>query len=445
MRGSGQHVLHLQLHHEGHGDQEYGQGVLHDDEHFAEYHPVLAAQRPLDDVDGLIAGSRPCRKESAERTQRQDSRHIGHDIAGRQQETQFHVHVEGHRVIPGRQQRVHHRDKQPGQHQRHSEADCREGNGFSDVLPQDVAAVGAQQTARRHLLGPFSAERETEVDVIEHRRQQQEQHDDGQQADHLLVAGLEKAVRLGDRLPENLIEPPHPPTFDLVAPDRQVILFDEAVQLGFEIGSVHLFPDAAQGHITADAVETLPHFGSRRGRDVGQDVHPGQHAVLKVLDDADYLIVLVADFHGFADQAGDVDPGAAGHLPGHRLAEHDGILGLEHLRQPLPPLVIGKYVEELRIHFHAEGGFTRHLLPIILDDGSKDQAHPGYGLRLRDGHFNFLLVPIAQADDLVRTGNIDPLPIGILVRNLVLLHHVTADQDHERQANRQAHRLDDGV
>ena len=69
----------------------------------------------------------------------------------------------------------------------------------------------------------------------------------------------------------------------------------------------------------------------------------------------------------------------------------------------------------------------------------------GRSLELRNMHFQFLFVPIRQAQEFVTSQHESPLPLRRLMRNLILLHYIAADQDHERQAHGQAHRLDGSV
>ena len=444
MRGAFQHMLHLRLHHESQRDQEYGQRVLRNDEHSAENHPVLAPQRSLDDVDGFIAGCGPGRNQPAERTQHQDAQYVNDHVAGSQEQIQFHFRIHGHSHILRGKERVDRRDQQIRQQQAHGKADGRKGDGLADVFPYDSATVLSQQPARRHFLRPFSAEGETQVDIVEHGGQQQEQHNDSQQIDHLLVARLDPAVMV-PIVPEDLIHPPGAPILDLfLAPHGSVVFDDQIVNLGVEFRPVHIGPDPAQRGIVTDAVETLLLVGAVTGFDIEQGVHLWHDVVSEILDDAgDHIL-----FFLYADGLADEIPGRIGgdgQLLRQRLAQDDGILLPESIGSSLPPLVIREQVEKRRVHFQAIAHRSGILLSSELDDRSGRQRQASCRLHLGNGHFNLLLVPIPQTDKFIRAEAIYPRPIGILARHLVLLHHVTPNENHERQAHGQSHRLDDGV
>ena len=162
------HVLHLELHHQRYGDQEYRQDILGDDEHFVEGHLVLAAEGPLDDVDGFVTGCPEGRKKPAEGSEHQNPRHISCDVTGSHHKLEFHLRLHRKPAILGGQQIIHHRHQQLGQHQGDGKAYCRKGYRLADVLPEDFAAARAQQAARGHLFGPLAAECEAQVDIIEY-------------------------------------------------------------------------------------------------------------------------------------------------------------------------------------------------------------------------------------------------------------------------------------
>ena len=63
----------------------------------------------------------------------------------------------------------------------------------------------------------------------------------------------------------------------------------------------------------------------------------------------------------------------------------------------------------------------------------------------RNIHLQLLFVPIGQAKKVVITQNEGTLPVRRLVRNLILLHDIAADQNHECQAHGQPHSLYDRV
>ena len=216
------------------------------------------------------------------------------------------------------------------------------------------------------------------------------------------------------------------------------------MNLGVEFRPVHIGPDPAQRGIVTDAVEALLLVGAVAGFDIEQGIHLRHDVVSEILDDAgDHIL-----FFLYADGLADEIPGRIGgdgQLLRQRLAQDDGILLPESIGRSLPPLIVREQVEKLRIHFQAIAYRADMFLTSELNDRSDRQGQARGRLHFGNGHFNFLLVPIPQADKIIGAEGINPRPIGILARHLVLLHHVTADEDHERQAHGQPNRLDDGV
>ena len=105
-------------------------------------------------------------------------------------------------------------------------------------------------------------------------------------------------------------------------------------------------------------------------------------------------------------------------------------------------MILRENLEEIGIGF--DSGRLEGLLP-YLNDRLPQQRSTGRRLDLRDVHLQLLLVPIGQPQELVASQHERPLPLRRLVRHLVLLHHIRANQDHKCETYRQPHRLDDGV
>ena len=192
-----QHVPHLHLHHQGHRDQEDRKDVLDHDENFVQNHLVPAPERALDHVDRFVTRGGKSREQAIDDAQDQNAGQIRQDIPRRHHEGKPHTGVAHQhqfvRVAVG-DQAVHHRRQQIGQEERRREANGREGHGFADVLPQDAGPIGPQKAPGGHFLGPFSREGQAQVHIVEDGRQEEQQDDDGQQAQHLHIARASEPI-----------------------------------------------------------------------------------------------------------------------------------------------------------------------------------------------------------------------------------------------------------
>ena len=129
-------------------------------------------------------------------------------------------------------------------------------------------------------------------------------------------------------------------------------------------------------------------------------------------------------------------------LPGQRLTDENIILPHKVLQASFHKMIFREHLEEVGVGLHA-GGVNR-LFPII--DGRLPQKRDvRRRLHFRNIHLQFFLVPIGQAQELVISQHEGAFPLRGLMRHLVVLHHVGADQDHERQTDGQPHRLHGGV
>ncbi len=105
-------------------------------------------------------------------------------------------------------------------------------------------------------------------------------------------------------------------------------------------------------------------------------------------------------------------------------------------------MILREHLEEVGIGLHA--GALEELVT-LTDKRLPQHGGTGCRLNLRDIHLQFFFVPIGQPQELIGSQHKCALPLRRLVRHLILLHHVGADQDHKRQAHGQPHRLDGGV
>ena len=87
-------------------------------------------------------------------------------------------------------------------------------------------------------------------------------------------------------------------------------------------------------------------------------------------------------------------------------------------------MIFGEYLEEVGISL--DSGCLYRLLS-ILNDRLPEEGHMRDRLYFRNIHLKLLLVPVAQAQVLVRSEHECTLPVRRLVRHLVLLHHIASD------------------
>ena len=131
-----------------------------------------------------------------------------------------------------------------------------------------------------------------------------------------------------------------------------------------------------------------------------------------------------------------------GKFPRQGLTDKDIVLPNKAIGAPFDYPILWEHLEEVGIGLHT--GALEQLIA-FADERLPQHGNMGRCLDLRDVHLQLLLVPIGQAQKLVGSQYKRALPRRRLVRHLVLLHHIAANQDHKRQAHGQAHRLDGGV
>ena len=107
---------------------------------------------------------------------------------------------------------------------------------------------------------------------------------------------------------------------------------------------------------------------------------------------------------------------------------------------------IGKKLEELPVCRNNLGLYH----PFFWKHEIIYQRQPARHLHLRSSLFDGIREGVGKSQ-LVRMAvlhhrkGIDVPPVRVLILDLILLHHVTADDNHKRQTHRQPHRLDGGV
>ena len=398
------HVAHLQFHHQGQGNQEYRQDILHHDEHLAQDHLVAAPERAFDDVDGLVARGDDGRKQAVDHAQDQDTGQVGQDIAGREHEGKPYAGVKAqhHLVrVAGGDQAVHHGSQQVGQQERQRETDGGESHGFADVLPQDAGLVGPQKPPGGHFLGPLSRERQAQVHIVEDGRQQEQQHDDGQQAQHLGIARAgEPVAAAGEE--EGLVHAVGVPSVHLFGrPGGVVVPVQQGVHFGLDCGRVRILAHAEPGGVVADAVERLLRFGRPGGGDVRDDVHRHKEgATVKIGKCAFDGTVFLVHLYRLAN----LGTG----LPGQGLADEDVVLAHEVLQAAFQQAVLREYPEEIGVGFDPGDLEDRFA---ALDERLPEERHVCGILHFRDVHFQLFLVPIGQAQEIVAAQREGALPL----------------------------------
>ena len=313
-------------------------------------------------------------------------------------------------------------------------ADSGESHGFADILPQDAGLVGPQKTPGSHLLRAFAGKGQAQVHIVEDGRQEQQQDDDGQEPEHLGVARPGKPVAAAGE-EKGLIHAVCAPFLHfLCSPGGIVVLMQQGLNLGLHAGQVRILPHPEPGGVIADAVELLALPGSPSGRDIRDDVRRHEKGLVKIgvdaLDGAIFFVHL--------DRLADLPV----HLAGEGLTDQDIVLAHKVIEASFQKVILREHPEETGIGLDSRD--LEHILP-VLDDRLPEKRHVGGGLHLRDVHLQFFLVPIGQPKELVGSQHERALPPRRLMRHLVLLNHVRADQDDKRQAHRQSHRLDGGV
>ena len=276
MGGSRKHVAHLHFHDQRHCNQEYGQYVLHHDEHLAEHHLAAAAQRALDHINRFIAGGDKGGEQSADRAQDKDSCKVSSNVPW--------CHHKGNpdcRIVEsgGKQfgilhhhQAVHHGSEQVCKQQRRCEADCGESHGFADVLPKDAGFPGTQKAPGGHLPGAFPGKCQAQVHIVEYGRQQEQQDNHRQEPEHLEVADAGSAGVVSG-VEEGLVHSVRVPFIHaLRLPDCVVILMQQVFHLTLDLCQGGILPYPVPGGIIADAVERLGLSGRPAARDMGDDV-----------------------------------------------------------------------------------------------------------------------------------------------------------------------------
>ena len=313
------------------------------------------------------------------------------------------------------------------------ETRLREGHGFADVLPQDAGSIGPQKPPGGHFLGPFARERQAQVHIVEDGRQQEQQDDDGQQAQHLDIPRASEAVTVAGEEERFVHAVCLPSIYLLSAPGGIIVLVQEGFHLGLHVCKVGILPHPEPG-VIADAVEHLSLFDRPAVRDIRDDVRRHEESAVEIGINALDGTVHFVHLDGLAD--------LCIYLPSQGCADEDILLAHEVFQASLQEVILRENLEEVGIGL--DSGRLDGLLP-YLNDRLPQQRGTGRRLDLRNVHLQLLLVPIGQAQKLVASQHERPLPLRRLMRHLVLLYHIRANQDHKRETYRQPHRLDDGV
>ena len=124
-------------------------------------------------------------------------------------------------------------------------------------------------------------------------------------------------------------------------------------------------------------------------------------------------------------------------LAGKGLGNDDICIRRNSVRTAFQKVITRYQVEKRAIHSCAPKDF---VIPI---SGSY-RAHSGHCLYFRNLSYH-VRKPIGKPWITRQSRQVDQFPVRILPCHCPLLPDVTADQDHEREAHRQPHRLDGGV
>ena len=131
-----------------------------------------------------------------------------------------------------------------------------------------------------------------------------------------------------------------------------------------------------------------------------------------------------------------------GDATGQRLAEENVRLADKVLCAALNKFILREHFKERGIGIQPAETET---FVGQLNDRLPQHRHVSHRLHFGDVHLQLFLVPVAQAQVLVRTQHEGTLPVRRLMRHLILLDHIAADQDYESKADGQTHRLDGSV
>ena len=131
-----------------------------------------------------------------------------------------------------------------------------------------------------------------------------------------------------------------------------------------------------------------------------------------------------------------------GNLSGQRFTNENIVLPYKIINTSFYQMVFREYLEEVGIGFHT---CALEQLVIFADERLPQHSGSGRCLHIRDIHLQFLLVPVSQPQELLGSQHKRSLPLRRLVCHFLLLYHIGANQNHERQAHGQPHRLDGGV
>ena len=265
-------------------------------------------------------------------------------------------------------------------------------------------------------------------------RQQEQQDDDGQQTQHLGIPRPGEPIAAAREEERFVHAVCLPGIYLLSAPGGVIVLVQEGFHLGLHVCKVGILPHPEPGGVIADAVEHFPLLGRPTVRDVRNDVRRHEESAAEIGINALDGSVLFVHLDGLAD--------LCIYLPSQGCADEDILLAHEVFRASLQEVILRENLEEVGIGL--DSGCLDGLLP-YLNDRLPQQRSTGRRLNLRDIHLQLLLVPIGQAQELVTPQHERPLPLRRLMRHLVLLHHIRANQDHKCETYRQPHRLDDGV
>ena len=213
---------------------------------------------------------------------------------------------------------------------------------------------------------------------------------------------------------------------------------EEGLDLGLDGIAVRALAEAVPGSIVANAVEGLGIPGAEAVADVGDDIAVEEVVPVEVAENSLNGAYFVIHRNLTADKV----PAVLAYTPGQRFAYQHIRLGHEILRAALHYGVLREDIEEIRIGLHP---LPRIDLFARFDGGLPAYGRVGCGCGLGDVHQHLFLIPIGQAYVVAAVQGIHILPFRGLVRHLILLDHIAAYQDDERQAHGKPHRLDDGV
>ena len=208
----------------------------------------------------------------------------------------------------------------------------------------------------------------------------------------------------------------------------------EGFYLCLHISEVGVFTNTEPRCVVSDAIEGFPLFRGPGCGDIRDDVRWHEEGAVEVceyaLDGAVRLIHL------------DDLAGLTTNLPGKGFADQDVILAYKILETSLQEVIFRKHLEEVGVSLDSR--CLDWLFPALYSR-LPEHRHVGRRFDFRNIHLQLLFVPIGQAKKVVITQNEGTLPVRRLVRNLILLHDIAADQNHECQAHGQPHSLYDRV